>query len=160
MVETSIKSLTLPLKVIFNSMLHEGVFPEDCKKSSVVLIHKEHLKNVIKNYQPISLLLILSRIFERLVFNSLFNCFMQNKLFTHCQSGFIPGNSCVAQLFSVTHEIFKSFDCNPPTDMKGTFFDIFKAFDKVWHENLIFELKKYGVDGNLLKLLENYLTGG
>ena len=67
---------------------------------------------------------------------------MQNKLFTPCQSGFIPGDSCVSHLFSITHEIYK----------------ISKAFDKVWHEGLIFKLKTYGVEGNLLKLLENYLT--
>ena len=42
--------------------------------------------------------------------------------------------------------------------MSGTFLDISKAFDKVWHEGLIFKLKTYCVDGKLLKLLENYLT--
>ena len=64
----------------------------------------------------------------------------------------------VFQLLSVTHEIYKSFDCHPPTDIRGTFLDISKAFDKVWHEGLIFKLKTYGAEGNLLKLLENYLT--
>ena len=42
--------------------------------------------------------------------------------------------------------------------MRVTFLDICKAFDKVWHEGLIFKLKTYGVEGNLLKLIENYLT--
>ena len=42
--------------------------------------------------------------------------------------------------------------------MRVTFLDISKAFDKVWHEGLIFKLKSYGAEGNLLKLLENYLT--
>ena len=42
--------------------------------------------------------------------------------------------------------------------MTGTFLDISKAFDKVWHEGLIFKLKTYGVDGNLLTLLGNYLA--
>ena len=55
-------------------------------------------------------------------------------------------------------KFFKCFDCHPPTDMKSTFLDISKAFGKVWHEGLIFKLKTYGVEGNLLKLLENYLT--
>ena len=41
-----------------------------------------------------------------------------------------------------------------------TFFDISKAFDKVWHKGLIFKLKSYGVEGTLLKLMENCLTGG
>ena len=42
--------------------------------------------------------------------------------------------------------------------MSGTFLEISEALDKVWHEGLNFKLKAYGVDGNLLKLLENYLT--
>ena len=42
--------------------------------------------------------------------------------------------------------------------MWGTFLDIYKGFDKVWQEGLIFELKTYGINGKLLKLLENYLT--
>ena len=85
--------------------------------------------------------------------------FIQNKLFTDCQSDFIPGDSCVAQLLSFTHEIYKIFDCNPPCDIRGTFLDISKAFDKVWHKSLIFKLKSYGVDDSLLKLIGNYLTG-
>ena len=68
---------------------------------------------------------------------------------------FIPGDSCVSQVLSITHEIYKSFDCHPPTDMRGTFLDISKAFDKVWHEGLIFKLKACGIERNLLKLLEN-----
>ena len=53
---------------------------------------------------------------------------------------------------------FLSFDCNPSTNMRGTFLDISKAIDKIWHKGLIFKLKTYGVEGKLLKLLENYLT--
>ena len=88
----------------------------------------------------------------------MFNFFLQNKLFNLCQSGFIPGDSCVSQLLSITHETYKSFDCHPSTDMRGTFLDISKAFDEVWHEGLIFKLKTYGVEDTLFKLLENYVT--
>ena len=89
----------------------------------------------------------------------MFNYFIQNKLFIECQTGFIPGDSCVAQLLSITNEIYIGFDCNPPYDIRETFLDISKAFDKVWRKGLIFKLRSYGVDGSLLKLMENYLTG-
>ena len=153
------KTIAIPLKMIFRSMLEEGVFSDDWKKSNVVPIHKRDSKNLIKNYRPISLLPIFSKIFERLIFNYLLNYFIQNKLFTECQPGFIPGDSCVAQLLSIMHEIYKSFDCNSPYDIRGTFLDISKVFDKVWHKGLIFKLKSYGVDGGLSKLMENYFTG-
>ena len=89
----------------------------------------------------------------------MFNFFWQNNLFTKCQSGFIPGDSCVAQLLSITHEIYQSFDYIPTRDVKGVFLDISKAFDKVWREGLLFKLHSYGVEGNLLRLLKNYVTG-
>ena len=69
--------------------------------------------------------------FEVLLFKSLFNYFMQNKLFTHYQSGFIPGDSCVAQLLSIIHEIHQRFDWNPSMDMRGSFLNISKAVDKI-----------------------------
>ena len=75
---------------------------------------------------------------------------MQNKPFTECQPGFIPGDSCVGQLLPITHELYKSFGCNPPADARGIFLDISKAFDKVWHEGLIFTLKKHGINDDLL----------
>ena len=103
------KEIILPLQLLFKSILEEGIFPDDWKKSNVVPVHKTKSTNLIKNYRPISLLPIFSKIFEQLIFNSLFNYFMQNKLFTECQSGFIPGDSCVAQLLSITHEIYKKF---------------------------------------------------
>ena len=130
MIKACGNSISLPLKLIFKSMINEGVFPEDWKNSNVVPIHEKESKNLIKNYRPISLFSILSKIFERLVFNALFNIIVQKKLFTPCQSGFIPGDSCVSQLLSTTHEIYRSFDCHPPADIRGTFLDISKAFTK------------------------------
>ena len=150
------QTIAVPLKLIFRSMLEEGVFPKDWKKGNVVPIHKRDSKNLVKNYRPVSLFPIFCKIFERFVFTSLFYYFIQNKLFT--QSGFIPSDLCVVELLSIMHEIYKNFDCNPPCDIKGTFLDISNAFDKIWHKDLIFKLKSYGVDGSLLKLIENYVT--
>ena len=68
--------IILPLQLLFKSMLEEGIFPEDWKKSNVVPVHKKESTNLIKNYRSISLLPIFSKIFERLIFNSLFNHFV------------------------------------------------------------------------------------
>ena len=102
--------IILPLQLLFKSMLEEGIFLEDWKKSNVVPVYKKESKYLIKNCQPISLIPIFSKIFERVIVNFLFNYFMQNKLFTKFQSEFIPADPCVAQVVSITHEIYKSFD--------------------------------------------------
>ena len=51
-----------------------------------------------------------------------------------------------------------NLDANPSLDTKGIFLDMSKAFDKVWHEGLIYKLRTYGVQSKLLDLLKNYLN--
>ena len=147
------------MKIIFEQSLKEGKFPAVWKKANVVPVHKKEDKNLLKNYRPISLLPIFSKIFERIIYNSLFNHFQSSKRFTSSQSGFLPGDSCIAQLLSIIHEIQTAFDNNPTVDVRGVFLDISKAFDKVWHSGLLFKLKAYGIEGQLLALLKDYLHG-
>ena len=72
------------------------------------------------------------------------------------QSGFKPGDSCINQLISITHEIYQSFEDR--LEVRGVFLDISKAFHKVWHEGLIYKLKQNEVKGNLLETLTNFLN--
>ena len=74
-----------------------------------------------------------------MIFKKFFNHFPQSQLLTKCQSGFLPGDLCISQLLSIVHEINSSFDCDPTIDVKGVFLDISKAFDKVWHEGILFK---------------------
>ena len=60
-------------------------------------------------------------------------------------------------MLSIIHEIQTAFDENPVADVRGIFLDISKAFDKVWHEGLLYNWKTYGIEGQLLSLLANYL---
>ena len=85
----------------------------------------------------------------------IFEC---NNLFTSCQSGFRKQDSCVSQLLAITHEIYKHFDANPSLETRAVFLDISKAFDRVWHEGLLFKLKSYGINGSLLKLIASFLS--
>ena len=112
----------------------------------------------MNNYQPIPLLPVFGKIFEKIIFNKPYKFLLEEKLLNPNQSGFRPSDSCINQLIAITHEIFKAFDCNPPLEVRSVFLDISKAFDKVWHEGLIYKIKSMGVSGQLLNLRENYLT--
>ena len=110
---------------------------------------------LVKSYRPIILLPIFGKMFKRVIYNSLFNYFQSNRLFTPSQSGFLPGDSCITQLLSIIHETETAFDENLTVDVRGVFLDISKAFYKFWHDGIIFKLKFYGVEGEVLSLLKN-----
>ena len=63
------------------------------------------------------------------MFNEMFQVFIENKLISTSQSGFKPGNSCINQLLSITHEIYSSFD--EGLEVRSVFLDISKSFGKV-----------------------------
>ena len=86
----------------------------------------------------------------------MFKFFTSNNLISPNQSGFKPGDSCINQLLSITHEIYKSFRVG--LEVRGIFLDISKAFDKVWHEGLISKLKQSGISGDLLQTLSDFLS--
>ena len=136
-----------PLGLIFQSCFENGKFPCEWEKANVVPTYEINDKQLVKNYGPISLLPICVKIFELLIYNKLFHFFQINNLISPNQSGFKPGNSCTNQLLAITHEIYKSFDNG--YEVRGAFLDISKAFDKVWHKGLIYELKQNGISGKL-----------
>ena len=130
-------------------------FSYQWKKANVVPVHKKSDKQSLKNYRPISLQPIFGKFFERIIYNNIFEYLTTNKLISDNQSGFKPGDSCVNQLLSITHEIYHSLDNG--LEVRGVFLDISKAFDKVWHERLILKLNQYGISENLLRLIKCFL---
>ena len=86
----------------------------------------------ITNYLPVSLLPICCKLFGKIIFLE------DNKLLNCNQSGFRSGDSCVHQLLSITHEIYKSFDANPSLEVRGVILDISKAFNRVWRDALLY----------------------
>ena len=120
---------------------------------------KKNDKKLLTNYRPISLLSVCSKIFEKLIFNNIYNHLISDNLITSNQSGFRPGDSTTNQLLYIVHEIHSSFDHNMSREVRHVFLDISKAFDKVWHEGLLFKLKQNGISGSLLTLFHSYLEG-
>ena len=125
MVQLCGKGIFLPLQLLFKSMLEKEIFLDDWKKSNVVQLYKKESTNLIKSYRPISLLPIFTKIFERLIFNSLYNYL--------CKTNFLQTDSHVSYL--VTHALhnccrlhMKSIQVLTVTDRltRGEFFLIFR----------------------------------
>ena len=149
-------SIVEPLFLIYSNCLNKGIFPKIWKKANVVAIHKKKEKNLTSNYRPISLLPLCGKIFEKIIYNSLYSYIYANKFISDKQSGYKRGDSTIKQLISITHEIHKYFD--EDKEVRAVFLDISRAFDRVWHEGLIFKLKQIGIQGEALNIIKNFLS--
>ena len=158
MIEICDKSLLKPLTILFQNSTKSSCYPVIWKRSNIIPVHKKNDKQLVKNYRSISLLPIFGKIFEKIIFDRLYKFLLQEELLNLNQSGFRPSDSCVNQLIAITHEIFEAFDCNPSLEVRSVFLDISKAFDKVWHEGLLYKVKSMGISGEFYNLLENYLS--
>ena len=163
--EISVKMLKLctpsiwkPLTLILKNCLACGEYPNVSKKSNIVSVHKKGDKKLIKKYRPVSLLPICVKLMEKLMFNSILNFIDTRNMLSAHQSGFRLGDSCVHQLILIVHNIYNAFDANPSLEVRGAFFGISKAFDKVWHKDLLYKVKCMSMDGNLLKFVESFLS--
>ena len=104
------QSIYKSLNLIFKSCLETGQFPLDWKKANVASVFKKDYNQLLKNYRPISLLPIIGKIFERLLYNLMFQFFIRNDLISQNQPRLKPSDSCINQLLAITQEIKKSFD--------------------------------------------------
>ena len=114
---------------------------------------KEESKQIVKNYRLISILSLFAKIFERILFSNMYNHLISNNLLTKNQSGFRRGDSVTNQLIFLVDKMHSSLDIN--LEVRSVFLDMSKAFDKVWHEGLLFKLR---INGKLINLLKSYLS--
>ena len=126
------------LKIIFNKSLEFHKFPDIWKTALVKALYKGGDRKLFSNYRPISVLPIISKIFERLVYNQLFDFVSENKLLSDNQFGFRSRHSCTDALLSIQRNILINLNnkkkvCILSIDMK-------KAFDTVSHQILIYKL--------------------
>ena len=109
MLKVSRDAIIEPLFKIFKNCLKYGIFPIDWKKGTIAPIFKKGDKQNIKNYRPVYLLPICSKIFDRIIYDNMLKYFLDNNLISPKQSGFRPGDSCINQLLSITHDVSTSF---------------------------------------------------
>jgi hypothetical protein len=135
-----LESIIAPvLTSIYNKSLDSCIYPKIFKIAKVVAIHKRGKKYYKSNYRPISILTLISLIFERHISIHLKSYFESNDLFYSRQSGFRPKHSCQTALVKLIDDWITAIDNN---EIVGTvFLDLSKAFDLVDHDILIKKFK-------------------
>ena len=156
LLKNTASSIAKPLSKLFNASLNLGIFPSSWKDANVTPVFKKNDKQNKNNYRPISLLPNIGKVFERVVFNHLYKYCQEHNLLTWRNSGYKPLDSSINQLIYISHRIYKSLENGE--DVCFVSLDASSAFDRVWHEGLLFKLKCKGVNGNLLEWFRSYLT--
>ena len=80
MIKICDETVALPLKIIFDTALKSGCYPDKWKRANVVPVHKKESKNILKNYRPISLLPVCRKFFEKCIYNSLYSYLEYNDI--------------------------------------------------------------------------------
>ena len=137
--------LSYILTKLFNTCLKESCFPDCWKVSSVVPVFKNvGERSTAKNYRPVSLLSVVSKVFEKPV-NRVVDHLQICGLFSDFQYGFRSSRSTADLLKVVSDRIAREFNRSGAT--QAVALDISKAFDRVWHAGLLHKLKSYGISG-------------
>ncbi|XP_065672237.1 uncharacterized protein LOC136090057 [Hydra vulgaris] len=150
------KSISRPLFYIVKLSLGQGIFPDVLKLAKVIPVYKNNDHANVSNYRPISLLSVFSKIFERVIYNRIFDHLTKNNFFYPKQFGFQKNLSTEHAIIELVDQINNGFNENKFT--LGIFIDLTKAFDTVDHSILLEKLKYYGVINKDFNWIKSYLT--
>lgn len=149
--------IVYPLTKLINLSIVSGYFPDSLKQALIVPIYKNKGdKNDVGNYRPISLLPVVSKVFEKCIAAQVLGYFEDNDLFAEAQHGFRQGRSTVSSILNFVTSILEAFENMEYTST--IFCDLSKAFDCVSHSLLVARLESYRFDAAALRLMGSYLA--
>ena len=140
---------------LFCLSLSQQLIPDEWKCHLITPVHKSGDRSMVKNYRPISLLCVVSKVLERIVYDHTVG-FIKNQI-SSLQFGFLRKRSSIQQLLIFLNIIHSSINSNSQCDV--IYLDFGKAFDTVAHNELLVKLWSFGITGNLWNWFKVYLTG-
>ena len=148
-------SISPILTCIINQSLCTGIFPESLKIAKIIPVYKKENPHITDNYRPVSLLPILSKIFEKVVFIQVYDYFTENDLLYKSQYGFRKLHSTELAALEFADKIVSNLEQGKLP--LAIFLDLSKAFDTIDHKILLEKLKYYGISGKAIEWFQSYL---
>ena len=148
--------LAIPLTFLFNRSLLEGIFPEIIKLAEVIPLHKSNEWYLTTNYRPISLLLTISKLLEKLMYARLYNFMNDTNQIFKSQYGFWSKHSCENAIQELIGAVVKGYENKKHTI--SVFLDLSKAFDTIPHNILFMKMHRYGIRRSTLDWFRSYLS--
>ena len=144
------------LSAMFRKLIHLGEFPSCWKIASVTPIPKEGNSCRAKDFRPISITPVLSKVFERLIASRLHKFIETERILPKTQFGYRKGLGTVDALLTFTSDIQAAL--NDGAEVRAVAIDFSAAFDRVNHRGIIYNLQNIGVGGKFLSLCESFLA--
>ena len=144
------------LSIVFNKSLEDGVFPVCMKDADTVPLFKSKCRQGCNNYRPISLLLTLSKILEKIVYKRTIVFLDKHNILFNSQYGFQKKHSCSDAIMELVSEILKKNENGIYTAC--VFLDLSKAFDTLEPRILLEKMQRYGIRGVASKWFNSYLS--
>ena len=150
------KKAILFLQLLLNTAIKLRHVPSIWKVAEIIMIPKPGKSpNDVKSYRPISLLPLISKLFEIIIQKRIQVYIERFKVIPNHQFGFRKSHATIDQIHRITDVIEKVFERKEICST--VFLDVAQAFDKVWHEGLILKLNRF-LPSSYVKLLTSYLT--
>ena len=143
---------------LFNCCYATGIYPEHFKTAEIIMIPKENPPSSDPGkYRPISLLNFLGKVFAKLLNNNLTKHLEENNILKDSQHGFRRKRGTTTLLANLYERIAREKGTDRKTLVTIITRDVQKAFDKAWHQGILYKLMNTGIDDNLLRIIANFL---
>ena len=155
-IKECINCIISPLTSIFNLSITTGAVPDEMKTAGVIPLYKSGAHNVFTNYRPVSIVPVLSKMLEKIMYKRFLAFLDRHKILSDTRFGFSKDQSTSYALIKLYGKVSCAIDNREIT--VGVFIDLSKGFDTVDHNLLLEKVDQYGIRGLALNWFRSYLS--